>query len=1116
MKLLIILLTVTFVHCYAGGNAQTVTLSGKDLTLKQIFTAIRQQTGYRVMTNSMLDSNKRTISLTVYEMAVAELLDMVLKEQPFRYVIEGKTIFLSEKPTHENGLMEKPSPPVEEREPVHGLVQDSTGNALAGATVMNKRTKKTVQTDPKGQFEIEADHGDVLVVSFIGFENKVLPVQGKLLVAIMQVSRSPLDVVQVQAYGTTSRRIATGNILTVKGADIARQPVSNPILALSGRVPNLIISPASGLPNAPVTIQLRGQNSLSAQSLRSEPLIIVDGVPFQNTLSGSQFTSFGSVGAKISALSFINPSDIEQIDVLTDADATSIYGSRGGNGVILVTTKKGKAGDARFSAGITMGNSRRSNRLTLLNTEQYLNMRRQAYIMNNMEVPDLNTADKNSSNYDLTLWDPNRETDWQDVLLGNSTPYLNANASLSGGSSTVQYLISGTYNKQRYIFPGENKYETGSALLSINGKSPNGRLRMGINTSYTINNSLSPNEDFSRLALRLAPNAPAIYHEGGTLNWEANPASPTGQASWENPFALLERKTTVRSDNIRASANFSYELLKDLVASASIGYSQITTRNLFISPMSAIDPSQLNATGQSFFSNNVSRSYTVDPQLTWRTDLFGGNLDLLAGASVQGQSSLSESFGAFGYTSDALLKDLGAAPQVGADNTSNQYKYAAAFGRITYNYNNRYILNLTGRRDGSSRFGPGNQFGNFWSVGGAWIFSNEFVAREHLPFLSFGKLRGSIGTSGQDGTGDYRYLELYESMPRISFHDMTILRTLGAANPDFHWESVHKLELGLELGFFNDRLLATTSWWRNRAGDQLGDYPLPATGGAYSIMRNMSGRIQNSGWEFILTAKIFDEKKFSWTISANYGIQNNKLLSIPDPGFNNYGLSRHVTVGKPFTGFALLYQSKGINPASGLYQFTDLDGNTTAYQYNENWDELLLDIRPRTVGLTSNIRWGSFSLDCMVQLTKQWGLNYLFNEAFLVGTPGGFVSEPGFVFGNMPVGRLDYWKEPGQSASFQKLYPYYLNGPIEAGYIKASRSDLAYVDASFIRLRNISLSWSIPETWAKKLQVASCQLFATGQNLLTITGYDGLDPEIQQSGITPLMKTFTAGIQVGF
>lgn len=1116
MKLLIILLTVTFMHCYAGGNAQTVTLSGKDLTLKQIFTAIRQQTGYRVMTNAALDGNRKTLSLTVYEMAVPALLDIVLKEQPFRYVIEGKTIFLSARDPHENTTAQQPPPVDEQKEPVRGYVQDSTGNPLTGATVMNKRTKRSVQTDPKGVFEIEADPGDVLIVSFIGFENKTVQVQGKTLIAVMQVSRSPLDVVQVQAYGTTSRRIATGNIVTVKGADIARQPVSNPILALSGRVPNLVISPASGLPNAPVTIQLRGQNSLSSKSLRSEPLIIVDGVPFQNTLSGSQFTSFGNVGAQISALSFINPSDIEQIDVLSDADATSIYGSRGGNGVILVTTKKGKAGDARFTAGITVGNSRRSNRLTLLNTEQYLNMRRQAYIMNNMEVPDLNTADKNSMNYDLTLWDPNRETDWQDVLLGNSTPYLNANASLSGGSSTVQYLISGTYNKQRFVYPGENKYETGSAHASINGRSPNGRLRMGLNSSYTINNSLSPNEDLSRLALRLAPNAPAIYNEGGTLNWAPNPASPTGQASWENPFALLERKTSVRSDNLRASANFSFEILKDLVASASIGYSQITTRNVFISPMSAIDPSNINATGSSYFSNLVSRSYTVDPQLTWRKNLFGGNLDLLAGASVQGQTSLSESFHAEGYTSDALLKDLGAAPQVGADNTSSQYKYAAAFGRITYNYNNRYILNLTGRRDGSSRFGPGNQFGNFWSVGGAWIFSNEFFAREYLPFLSFGKLRSSMGTSGQDGTGDYRFLELYESVPRVSFHDMTILRTLGAANPNFHWETVRKLEVGLELGFFNDRLVTTSSWWRNRASDQLGDFPLPATGGAYSVIRNMSGKIQNSGWEFMLAAKIFDEKKFGWTITANFGIQSNKLLSIPDPGFNSYGLSRHVTVGKPFSGFALLYQSKGINPANGLYQFVDLDGNITSYQNNENWDELILDTRPRTVGLTSNIRWGRFTLDCMVQLTKQWGLNYLFNEAFLMGAPGGFFSEPSFVFGNMPVGRLDYWKEPGQSSSFQKLYPYFLNGPIEAGYLKASRSDLAYVDASFIRLRNISLSWSMPEAWAKKLQVASCQLFVSGQNLLTITPYEGLDPEVQQSGIMPLMKTFTAGIQVGF
>ncbi len=471
---------------------------------------------------------------------------------------------------------------------------------------------------------------------------------------------------------------------------------------------------------------------------------------------------------------------------------------------------------------------------------------------------------------------------------------------------------------------------------------------------------------------------------------------------------------------------------------------------------------------------------------------------------------------ATGYTSDALLKDLKAAVNIGADNTSSQYKYAAAFGRITYNYASRYILNLTGRRDGSSRFGPGNQFGNFWSIGAAWIFSNEWFIKEHLPFLSFGKLRASTGTSGQDGISDYRYLELYETIDRVSFHGMSILRSMGAANPDYHWESVRKLEAGLELGLFNDRLVGTIAWWRNRAGDQLGNYPLPATSGTMSIVRNMNGRIQNGGWDFLMTAKIIDNKKFGWTLSANYGIQNNKLLSVPDAGFNNYGISRHVEVGKPFHGFVLLYQSKGLNSADGLYQFVDLDGNITTAQHNYNWDELVLDIRPKTIGVTSNIRWGNFSLDCMVQLTKQWGKNYLFNEAFLVGTPGSFISDEYNVYGNMPLGRLDYWKTPGQQAAFQKLYPYLINGRLETLYMKATNSDLGYVDASFIRLRNISLSWAMPDAWAKKLQVASCNLFVTGQNLLTLTRYDGLDPEVQESGITPLLKTITAGIQVGF
>lgn len=1114
MKLTALFLTIALAHAYGGMHAQSITLSGKELSYEKVFNAIEKQTGYVVFGNKDLFATSKTFSFTVYDMPLKELLDLVLKDQPFLYDIQGKTIFISKKspPLSVERLIVLP-PTVE---PVKGIVQDSSGNHLAGATVMNKRTKKSVQTNAKGQFEIEAESGDVLNVSYIGFENKTVAVQGQPVIAVLQVSRSPLDVVQVQAYGTTSRRIATGNIVTVKGADIARQPVSNPILALAGRVPNLVISPSSGLPNAPVTIQLRGQNSLGSQSLRSEPLIIIDGVPYQNTLSGTRYTNFGNVGASISALSFINPVDIEQIDVLTDADATSIYGSRGGNGVILITTKRGKAGATRFSANITAGNSRSGKRLKLLNTKQYLAMRNQAYVLNGLETPDLNTADKNENNFDLTLWDPNRETDWQEVLLGNSTPYINMTASVSGGSATVQYLIGGSFNKQRYIFPGENKYETGSGNFSISGRSSNSKLRVGLNGSYTINNSISPTSDLSRIALKLAPNAPALYNEDGSYNWEPNPASPSGQSSWVNPMALLQRTAEVRADNFRASANISFEPVDKLVASASIGYSQIISRNFSKNPLSSFDPSISNATATSYFSNQTNRSYTIDPQLTYKIMLLGGTLDLLAGASLQGRTDFSESFEATGFTSDAMLRDMKAAANIRVDNSSSQYKYAAAFGRLTYNYNNRYILNLSGRRDGSSRFGPGYQFGNFWSVGSAWIFSNEWLVKEHFPALSFGKLRGSIGTSGQDGISDYRYLQLYETIPFTSFHDMAVLRSQGAANPDYHWETVRKLELGLELGFFNDRLVTTTSWWRNRAGDQLGNYPLPATGGASTVVRNMNGLIQNSGWDFLLTAKIIEKKNFGWTVSANYGIQNNKLLSVPDPGFNNYGLSRHVTVGEPFSGFVLLYQSKGLNPSNGLYQFVDQDGNITTNADNYNWDEIVLDIRPKTIGITTNIRWGNFSLDCVFQLTKQWGKNYLFSKAIMLGAPGGFNSSEGVEVGNLPVAMLDYWKQPGQQAAFQKLTPDYIHDRIMELYQKALNSDLAYVDASFIRLRNISLSWSMPDAWAKKLQVAGCQLFATGQNLLTFTGYDGLDPEIQESGFTPLLKTITAGIQVSF
>jgi hypothetical protein len=378
--------------------------------------------------------------------------------------------------------------------------------------------------------------------------------------------------------------------------------------------------------------------------------------------------------------------------------------------------------------------------------------------------------------------------------------------------------------------------------------------------------------------------------------------------------------------------------------------------------------------------------------------------------------------------------------------------------------------------------------------------------------MSFGKLRFSYGTSGNDGVGDYKYLELYQQLHNTSYQNIIPIRSMGVINPDYHWERIRKLEVAIETGFFSDRLLFNFSFWRTRSSDQLGTYPLPATTGASNITANQDARIQNQGFDFVVNAKIISSGALTWTTSANIGFQNNKLLSRPEGIYDGFGFNRFITVGQPFTGFSVAYLSKGVNRANGLYQFVSREGNVSTNKENPFFDGTIINTRPLTLGISNGITYKGFNLSFFVQLTKQMGRNYLFDGAFIDKNPGSFSSEPQSEFGNLPVEMLNHWKAPGDISSIQKLVPDNYSEPTRPLGNKARNSDLGWVDASFIRLRNVNLSYSLPQTLIKKWRLKDFSVYAQGQNLLTLTKYKGLDPEIQSVSSLPLLRVITIGL----
>ncbi len=418
MKLTTLLLLLAIMQVSASSFAQRLSLSAKNAPLEKVFKEIRKQSGYDFVFTTATLNNSRRVSINVKNVGIEDVLKLVFDGQPLDYSINDKSVVVSKK---ERTVLEKLIL-IFQRIDIQGKIADEHGLPLSGATIHIVGTKKTYTSNTDGSFALtDVDEKATLEISYIGYATITVKAKGNLSNLVLLKSNSKLDEVQVIAYGTTTRRLNTGAVNNIKAEDIAKQPVSNPLAVLAGTVPGLIAAQSNGNAGASIKIQIRGLNSISQGST---PLFIVDGVPFSNSYLGSMG---GAANGGQTPFDNINPSDIESIDVLKDADATAIYGSRGANGVILITTKKGKAGKTKLDVSVYQGAGEASRKIDLMNTEQYITMRREAFKNDNV-IPTALTAP------DLVSWDNSRYTDWQDYLIGGTSHNTNANTSLSGGA----------------------------------------------------------------------------------------------------------------------------------------------------------------------------------------------------------------------------------------------------------------------------------------------------------------------------------------------------------------------------------------------------------------------------------------------------------------------------------------------------------------------------------------------------------------------------------------------------------------------------------------------------------------------------------------------------------
>lgn len=961
---------------------------------------------------------------------------------------------------------------------VTGKITDMEGLPLVGVNIVVESMNRGTMSGMDGSFSIQASPSDVLIFSMVGFKTISIPIAGREEIVVqMEEDVTALGEVVLNAgYYTVSERKRTGSIEKVSANDIDKQPISNPLAALQGRMAGVDIKQNSGVPGGGFTVQIRGQNSIASGN---EPLYIVDGMPYASESMGSLSANVIPL-SNVSPLNAIDPQSIESIEVLKDADATAIYGSRGANGVVLITTKKGMPGKLRTTVALSSTMGRVTKLPDLMETQPYLEMRREAFANDGVNDYPANAHDVNGN------WDQDRYTNWPKILLGGTSFRQNARLVLSAGSETSRFMVAGNHQVETTVFPGESKYKKSTVHTNYNYGSKDNRIQINLSSDYVIENNALPATDFTRLAWSLAPNAPNLYDSEGNLNWE--------NSTWTNPLASLNADYGSKTNNLIANAQLSYRLLEGLELKANLGYNDMGTSEFRTNPSTIYDPVyEADSQFSSIRTHTSSRkSWIVEPQVNWKGTLGKLGVDVLAGASFQERNERALTILASNFPSNDLLFDLSAATNITMlEDEWSMYRYHAVFGRANIDWNDKLFLNLTGRRDGSSRFGPGRQFANFGAVGMAWDFSD--IAQKVLPILSFGKLRGSYGVTGNDQIGDYQYLDTYYTSG-INYGGSG-LRPSRLFNPIFGWEENKKLEIGLELGLWGDRLFISGSWYRNHSGNQLVGIPQPATTGFRSLTANLGAQVQNTGTEISLRTINTKGGNWNWTTSFNISIPQNKLLEFPDLEMSTY--ANTYVIGEPL-GIQKLYRYTGIDPETGIYTFEDYNGDGTISSPDDK--QFLEDLSPRFYGgLSNTIEFGNWELDFLFQFKRQKSYGYM----TMSGYPGSMNNQLALV--------EDRWRSPDEIGEMQR-YTSGRNALAVMAYSQYRTSNAAIVDGSFIRLRNLSIGYTIP---GYLLDVMECHIYFQAQNLWTISRMEGMDPE-QWTGFLPPLRQLTLGLKLNF
>ena len=1093
MKITTILLFVTCLQVGAKGYSQKVTLNERKGSFEKVLQQIEKQSGYVFWYEDRLLLKANPVDITVKNVPLEEVLETVFKDQPLGYEIIGKTIAIKEKQPAK-AILELPPPPITITGRV--LTKDG-GKPLPGVTILIKGRVTGTVTNADGYFTLQVAKTDkALLFSCIGMKKQEVVINNRTEINVtMEEEVSALNELQIVGYGVTTKRLNTGSVSSINSVDLAKETITNPLTALQGHIAGMQITQDNGLPGGGVRVNIRGASSGFSQA-GFVPLYVIDGVPFTLFNGGSptsdNLNAYGTSGANgnLSPFSMINPEDIERIDVLKDGDATAIYGSRGSNGVVLITTKKGKRGKTVFNVNVYNGTGTVNHYIPMMNTQQYLAMRTAAFTNAGVTPTTANAKD-------LTVWDQKANTDWQKWAIGGTAHTTNATFSVSGGDEQNTFLFSSTYRKEGTVFPGDYNNTTFSSRLNAGHKTLNDKFSINLSINYAYMGNNLPSYDLSQL-YNLPPNYP-LNNADGTANWTLT-----------NPASYFLKNYNGQTTNLISNLYLVYKLLPGLSLKANLGYSLTRLHQTSTNPASSQNPATASAaTNRLTYTDNDNGNYIIEPQIEYLKTFGKGKLQALVGSTFQQNKSTGVYLNGVGYSNEALINSLLAASSITISyNNNSLYKYTALFGKVTYNWDNKYILDGTFRRDGSSRFGESNRFGNFGALGAAWLFSQEAFMK-NINFLSYGKLRGSYGLTGNDQIMNYQYFAAYSvAGSSYSYQGSSVTYPSNIANPNLQWETTKKLDFALELGFLKDRVLLKTDYYRNRSSNELTYISVPSQTGTSSYLGNLPAVIQNKGMEFELNTINISSKDFKWTTSINLTINRNKLISYPGLATSSYSTSYFI--GLP-TDLVQLYHYTGVDPQTGLPTFKTVTGTP-----NYNTDRIKAPYgHPYYGGISNSLTYKNFTFDFTFQ--------YVHRNGYLNNTLAMNYSPYGYTYTNQSTAILNRWTTIGDKA----FYPAASTNS-NSLYSTLASSDYNWGDASYFKFKTASLNYSVPKQWVNKLKLSEATIYLQGQNLFTWAKQKyTYDPETTQPGTgsglgtgqyvaLPQLRTIVIGLNVTF